>query len=215
MSTKRLWMISGAVALVIAILVVVAIALAPAPAPAPAESAATPSATPTRSTSPAPSPSASATASATFTPPAVVAATCENTSTAAFRTMMAANGWVSWETQDQEIGVTPFDDFPNGRPEGALVCRWGADPNLATDNILDLAWAPIDPENAVAAMQRLEEQGFIRTETPDGVYLSVKGDPGWADDEGWGTTYYFGIEDVRWAATKAETQYVKAPSDPE
>lgn len=211
MSTKRLWAISGAVAVVVAVIIVVAIAVAPAPV----ESAATPSATPSRSASPAPSPSASATPSATFTPPAVVAATCDNTSTAAFRAMMASNGWISWETQNEAIGATPFDDFPNGRPEGAIVCRWGADPNLATDDIFDLAWAPIDPENAVAAMQKLEEQGFIRTETPDGVYLSVKGDPGWADDEGWGTTYYFGIEDVRWAITKADTQYVKAPTDPE
>ena len=74
--------------------------------------------------------------------------------------MMASNGWVSWETQDQQIGARPFDVFPNGTPDGAIVCRWGADPNLATDNVIDLAWSPIDPESAVAAMDKLEERGL-------------------------------------------------------
>ncbi|KRA23701.1 hypothetical protein ASD65_04110 [Microbacterium sp. Root61] len=206
MSTKRLWAIAGAVAVLVAVLVIVANVFAPQPPEAEAE--------PTRTTSPTATPSASATPAPTYTPPAVVAATCENTSTAALRSAMASNGWISWETQDAEIGARPFDEFPNGSPEGAIVCRWGASPDLATDNIIDLAWAPIDPENAVAAMLKLEEQSFIRIETPDGVYMAVRSDAGWADDEGWGTTYYFGIEDVRWGMSKAEVDgYIKAPTD--
>ena len=128
--------------------------------------------------------------------------------------MMATGGWVSWETQDQQIGARPFDVFPNGSPEGAIVCRWGEDPQLATDNVIDLAWSPIDPESAVAAMDELEEQGFIRIDTPDGIYLAMTGPAGFTDAEGYGETYFFGFDDVRWAATKADvTAYVKAPTE--
>ena len=34
-----------------------------------------------------------------------------------------------------------------------VLCWAGRTRKLATDNIIDVAWAPIDPENAVAAMQ--------------------------------------------------------------
>jgi hypothetical protein len=128
--------------------------------------------------------------------------------------MMAANGWVSWETQEQQIGARPFDVFPNGSPDGAIVCRWGEGPGAATDNNVDLAWSPIDPESAVAAMARLEEEGYVRIDAPESVYLAMPGPEGYTDAEGYGETYFFGFDDVRWAATKAEvTAYVKAPGE--
>ena len=126
---------------------------------------------------------------------------------------MASNGWVSWQTQDQATGARPFDAFPNGSPRGTIVCRWGSDPAAATDNIVDIAWAPIDPENAVAAMQKLSEEGYTRTDAPEGVYLSLTGPEGYTDAEGWGETYYFTPDDVRWAATRADVTYVKSPTE--
>jgi hypothetical protein len=209
-STKRLWAIVGGAAALVAIIVLLVVMLNPKateaePTPSPSASS-RPTATPSSAPSATPSPTASA--------PTATAATCENTSTDVFRAMMASNGWVSWQTQNQQIGATPFNGFPNGTPEGAIVCRWGADPNLATDNIIDLAWTPIDPENAVAAMADLENEGYTRIEQPDGVYLAMPGEPGYSDDEGWGPTYFFGFDDVRWAATKADvTNYVKAPDE--
>lgn len=210
MSTKRLWAIAGGVVAVVAIIVLVVILSSPK------GSEASPTPTPPATSTPTsiPTPSASATPTPTFTAPATIDATCENTSTAEFRAMTASNGWVSWETQDQQIGARPFDSFPNGRPEGAIVCRWGESPDVATDNIIDLAWSPIDPESAVAAMASLEEAGYVRIDAPEGVYLAMPGTAGYTDAEGYGDTYLFGFDDVRWAATKADvTAYVKAPAD--
>ncbi len=209
MSTKRLWAIAGGAAVLVAIIVLVLMLTHTSPEPEP-----TPTASPTAEQTPTSSPTPSAAPTPTSAPPAAVAATCDNTATDLFRSMMATNAWVSWQTQDQQIGARPFDILPNGSPDGAIVCRWGADPNVATDNVIDLAWAPIDPENAVAAMQKLEDQGFTRIEETDGVYLAKPGTPGYADADGWGETYYFGFADVRWAATKADvTNYVKAPDE--
>ncbi len=210
MSTKRLWLIAGGAAAVVAIIVLVLTSVFPK------ASEAEPTPTPTASTTPTsdPSPTSSATPTPTASALPTIDATCENTSTAEFRAMMATNGWVSWETQDQQIGARPFDTFPNGSPDGAIVCRWGADPNLATDNVIDLAWTPIDPENAVAAMDKLETEGYTRITQADGIYLAMQGPEGQTDAEGWGPTYYFGFDDVRWAATKADvTNYVKAPTE--
>jgi hypothetical protein len=210
-STKRLWLIAGSAVAVVAILVIVAGLFAPQAS----EAEPTPTPTATASVTPAPAPTAVPRASPTVTPtPSPAAADCDTITTAAFRQKMTSNGWVSWQTQDQAIGPRPFDTFPNGSPRGALVCRWGADPAAATDNVIDIAWAPIDPENAVAAMQKLAEQGYVRTDTPDGIYLSLTGPAGYTDAEGWGETYYFALSDVRWAATRADVAaYVKAPDE--
>jgi hypothetical protein len=123
--------------------------------------------------------------------------------------MMATNGWVSWETQG-----SVFDKFPNGRPTGAIGCRWGFDPDLGTDNVIDLAWAPIDPENAVAAMQMLDGEDYVRTDAAECIYYSRTGPGGYVDADGWGDTFCFTDRDVRWAVTRTDVRmYVKAPTD--
>jgi hypothetical protein len=211
-STKRLWLIAGGAAALVAIIVLVLTSVFPKASEA--EPTPTPTVSTTPTSAPPPTPSATPTPTPTESAPTTVVATCENTSTAEFRAKMAGNDWVSWETQDEQIGARPFDVFPNGTPDGAIVCRWGADPNLATDNVIDLAWSPIDPENAVAAMDKLETEGYTRLTMADGIYLAMEGPPGYTDAEGWGLTYYFGIDDVRWAATKADvTNDVKAPTE--
>ena len=208
--SKRAWTSLIAVVTVVIIGVVIGFVIAnnsdaePDVTPSPSS---TPLPTVTVTTAPEPTPS--------LTPgDGLVPTTCDTTSTTEFQTISAGNGWISWETQDQQIGARPFDAFPNGTPEEAIVCRWGADPNLATDNVIDLAWSLIDPESAVAAMTKLEEQGFVRLEAPEGVYLTVQAEAGSGDADGWGSTYLFGFDDVRWAATKADVKnYVKAPAE--
>ncbi|KQZ84536.1 hypothetical protein ASD56_11345 [Microbacterium sp. Root166] len=84
---------------------------------------------------------------------------------------------------------------------------------MGTDSVATLAWAPIEPDAAASAQSYLESLGFVRIETPEGVYLAQKGDDGWADAEGYGVTYLFTDTDVRWAAYKDEVGYVKAPDE--
>ncbi|MET0736173.1 MAG: hypothetical protein ABWY55_11110 [Microbacterium sp.] len=170
----------------------------------PGQSSATTTPTPSRSASPSPTPTPTA---------ETIEPTCENTSTAEFRAMMASNSWVSWTLPRDGIGGSPFDVFPGGAPTGGITCRWGADPELATDNILDLAWAPIGRAEATAAQEQLAAAGYERIEAPEGVYLAMKGEAGWADAEGYAQSYLFTDDDVRWAMFKAELVYVKAPDE--
>jgi hypothetical protein len=174
--------------------------------------------TPAATSTPTPAPTETATVGPTPSPsltgggrPAV--ATCETISTAEFQAMMAQNGWISWETQDEQIGARPFDRFPDGSPEGAIVCRWGVSPDLATDNIEDLAWSPIGTDAAAAAQAFLVDEGFQRIEAEEGVYLALTGAGDWVDGEGFGETYLFTDDDVRWARTKAATASAKAPDE--
>jgi hypothetical protein len=211
-STKRLWVIAGSAVALVVLLVFLATVCAPkesdaAPTPTPTAAASVPAPSDPATMAPSPTPSATGTA-----PPAALT-TCDDIATAVFRSKMTSNGWASWPTQDQQTGSRPFDVFYNGAPPGAIVCRWGADPQRATDNIIDLAWAPIDPENAVDAMLTLAERGFTRIDAPEGVYLSAQGPAGLTDPDGWGESYFFTPKDVRWAATKADVvAYVKSPN---
>ncbi|MGA7148004.1 MAG: hypothetical protein WBX17_05900 [Microbacterium sp.] len=123
---------------------------------------------------------------------------------------MAQLEWVSWSWRD---GASPFDEFPDGAPDGLVACTWGADPELGTDSVATLAWAPITSDAAAAAQTQLEAQGFDRIETLEGVYLAQKADPSWADAEGYGSTYLFTDADVRYAMFKDEVGYVKAPDE--
>ncbi len=164
-----------------------------------------------------PAPSASQSASRSPTPtaaptPEAVEPTCENTATPEYRAMAAENEWVSWTMPRDGIGHNPFETFPSGAPTGSISCRWGADPDMATDNILDLAWSPIDTADAAEAQTALEAEGYERSEAPEGVYLAMRGEQGWGDSEGFAQSYLFTPEDVRWAMTKAELAFVQAPA---
>lgn len=123
---------------------------------------------------------------------------------------MEESGWVA--SSPDETGW-PFSEFPNGAPSGSIACVWSADPNVGTDNVVTLAWAPIDAEAASAAQAGLETAGFDRISAPEGIYLAIKGDPGWVDAEGYGASYLFTVTDVRWAMFKDELRFIKAPDD--
>lgn len=89
------------------------------------------------------------------------------------------------------------------------MCRWGAGPEVATDNIIDLAWARIDPYNAVSAMQHLEETGWARSETDaSGATLFT------SETSGPGGAFLFTPSDVRWAAYAEYLEYITSPDEP-
>jgi len=211
-STKRLWLIAGAAVAAVAVLIIIAIAFssqATEAEPTPSPTAASPSPTPSPSATPTSTPAPSVTSD-----PPSAAVTCEDITNAKFDELLRQNTWVVWQTNDEQYSARPFDVFPNGSPEGEVLCRAGKGKEVATDNILDVAWAPIDPENAVAAMQLLEASGYQRIDAPEGVYLAMPGvDGGWQDAEGYADAYLFTPDDVRWAAFKSDLKYVKAPDE--
>lgn len=164
--------------------------------PGPAES-------PTASSSPAAGPTVPSPSSAVDDAAPV---TCESTSTVEFQAQMAQNGWIPWETQDAQIGARPFDLFPGGAPEGQIICRWGESPDVATDTVIDLAWAPLDGDQTLAAQEVLVDAGYVREESVDGAWLTAPGEPG-------GDAYLFTGADVRWAITRELAAHVKAPEE--
>lgn len=212
MSIKRLWLIAGGAVAAIAVIILLVIAFTPTAS----EAEPTPSPTPA-SASPPPSPSATPTPTPTPTvtsAPPSAAATCVDVTNAKFDLILSQNDWELWQTNDEQYGARPFDVFPNGSPSSMVLCRAGIGKEVATDNILDLAWAPVDPESAVAAMQQLEAAGYQRIDAPEGVYLAMPGvDGGWQDDEGYAETYLFTPRDVRWAALKSDLKFMKAPGE--
>ncbi|GEB46065.1 hypothetical protein MTE01_20100 [Microbacterium testaceum] len=172
----------------------------------PAAETSAPAASPV-SSAPSASPAAEPRSTPDAAPP--VFTSCDEAITPEFRQMVADNGWVGWNMVGQQIGHSPFDVFPSGAPTGQLSCRFGAGPEVATDNVLDLAWAPIDEAAAQSAQKYLAEAGFQRIESTGATQWATRpGDGGWADDDGWGETYSFTGTDVRWAVTREDLAYI-------
>ncbi|MEX0150963.1 hypothetical protein [Microbacterium sp. LMI1-1-1.1] len=172
----------------------------------------------TPSTSPSPTPSISAsalpTATQTGTPSSDGQASasytsCDEIITPAFAQDVTDNGWVGWNMAGQKMGHSPFDSFPGGAPDGQLSCRFGAGPEVATDNVLDLAWARIDESAAQAAQGALVDAGYERIDVSDGVQFGLRAEDGWADDEGWGATYHFAGDEVRWAVVRDQLSLLR------
>lgn len=175
-----------------------------APTPTAASPTDTATAAPTRTPIPTRTPS----------PTPTPGVTCEQITTAEFDANVTGRSWVTWALPRGGVDFTPFEEFFGERPKGSLVCRSGADPGLATDDVVDLAWSPVGPADAAAAQERLEVNGYQRIDAPEGVYYALPGDYGFGDAEGFAQTYLFTATDVRWAIYKSDVRFVKAPSDP-
>lgn len=187
----------------IALLLALGLPACAAPVMAPVTPTATPTASAPPTTTPTPTPT-----------PEAIEPTCENTSTAQFQQMMAENGWVSWIGRVTGVEWSPFEDFPVDPSDAGIVCTWGKDPDLATDNIITLAWAPIGAAEAAAAQEQLVAEGYERTVAAEGTYVALRDQQGSADTGGYVDTYLFTDGDVRWGAYKDEVVFVTAPSDP-
>jgi len=180
------------------------------PEPAAETAIPSPSPSPTTTATVSPSPEVSPTATPDVSP--VVYTSCDDVITPAFRQTVSDNGWVGWNMVGREIGHSPFDRFPEGAPTGQLSCRFGAGPEVATDNVIDLAWAPIDATTAAAAQRALEAEGFQRVDTSDAVQWGMRSDDGSAkDDDGWGETYSFSGSEVRWAVVRSQLDLLQPP----
>ncbi len=195
MRRRTIWIIVAVVVVAIGIAIGVAVwANSPSPegsTPAPTEATATGSPTPDPTPPATPTPS-----------PTDMDATCENTTTEEFRALAEQQGWTAKNTTDDETGAKPFDAFPGGMPEGAIVCRWADDPDAPTDTVTDLAWTPLDPLLTEDAQLVLIDLGYERTEGPEGALFELAGG---------GDAYLFTGPDVRWAMTVDDLAWITAP----
>lgn len=198
---------TACIALIAAAAALVLVGCTPAPT-TPDTSAPSPS----MSTGSSTTPTSTASATPSETPAATPAfADCYDAATPEFLAMVEQNGWVGWNMVGQKIGHSPFDIFPSGAPDGQLSCRWGAGPEVATDNVLDLAWAPIEEHAAASAQAALAERGFEIIESSEGRYFALPTDhTGWADSDGYGEAYLFTPSDVRWAQTRDQLVHIRS-----
>lgn len=112
---------------------------------------------------------------------------------------------------EQQAGYSPFDVFPDGAPAGQLSCRWGAGPDVATDNVVDLGWAPIEGEAASRAQEALTAAGYKQIVEPAGTYMTIPYDDATDQDtEDFGPTYLFTTSDVRYATTREQLDLIRA-----
>ncbi|MFJ6652110.1 hypothetical protein ACIQLJ_04840 [Microbacterium sp. NPDC091313] len=191
--------VSAAALLAVAVSLLLAACSGP---PSESSASATSAPTPTRSSSPtaqsAPSPSVTAGTDAAPEAGGPRFTTCAAVAGEELLAEVERLGWVGWNMAGEAVGHSPFDDFPGGAPAGQLSCRWGAGPEVATDNVLDLAWAPIDDAAAAEAQVALQAAGFVSTQGDGGTLLQVRGEAGWEDEQGFGQTYLFTPGEVRW-----------------
>ncbi|WP_396668152.1 hypothetical protein [Microbacterium sp. R86528] len=196
MSKRTIWIVVAVVAVIAGIVIGLLVFAGNADDTATASPTASAMATETRLAAESPTPTLSATP--TPTPTAV---TCDTISTDDFRDMMNENGFVSWETTGEQIGARPFDAFPDGPPADQIVCRWGDGPEVATDNVIDLAWAPLPSADQSGTQDYLISQGYTRSHDDATVLISVEGGDG----------YLFTASDVRWAPRADYLQYIQSP----
>ncbi|GAA5028217.1 hypothetical protein GCM10025738_06070 [Microbacterium fluvii] len=163
------------------------------PTPTPSATTPTPTPTPTPTDSGAPQ----------------AEGTCQNTATPEFLAMMDDREWTVKNTAGQESGAKPFAVFPDGSPDGWISCRWAADPDAATDNIIDLAWAPFTVDQIDGATAALDAEGYSHKDGGAGGILYVYDDESGGPE---GDAYLFTQYDVRWAMTEEELGFIQAPA---
>ncbi|MFT4221157.1 MAG: hypothetical protein QM611_11680 [Microbacterium sp.] len=105
----------------------------------------------------------------------------------------------------ENAGLTSQTDvFRIGPTEipGGLWCRWG-DANAPGDHVQIFGWAPLDPSEASQYQSTMVQEGWLREDDDDSVYLTEDPDTAAAvDDDGYGWTYQFGDGWVKFADTK-------------
>ncbi|MFT4229102.1 MAG: hypothetical protein QM602_02310 [Microbacterium sp.] len=105
------------------------------------------------------------------------------------------------------------DVFRVGATEvpGGITCTWG-DLEVASDNVQMFGWAPIDADAAAQQQDALTQEGWIREDEPEGVYLTENPEVVAApDDEGYGWTYLFGDGWVTFSDTKQGLLLIEWP----
>ena len=114
----------------------------------------------------------------------------------------------------EALGWTNFADaFTVGTvtlPEG-VQCTWG-DLSASAEEVQQFGWAPITAALAATAQQDLLAEGWSTEDSTEGVYVTESADTAAAtDDEGYGRTYLFGDDWVKYADTKQSLLLVQFP----
>lgn len=162
------------------------------PEPLPTESVA---GTPTPS---APEPSATPTADAATEDP-----TCETLIGADIVADFESVGWTA-RAEQLYIGEKALD--------GGLQCVWADFEGPAGDHLQMFGWGRITADEASDSQSWLTSQGWLREDTPDGVYITTpKGTAIVVDDDGYGMTYLFGDGWVKFADTKQGILLIEWP----
>jgi hypothetical protein len=171
------------------------VAACASPDATPEASAPAPSAEPTEPTEPQPEP--------TETTAEVPDPTCE--------TMIPATTVADFES----VGWTArADRMFAGEIEvvGGLQCVWADFEGPAGEHLQLFGWGTITAEDAQAAQDSLESQGWIREEAADGVYITERPETALAvDADGYGMTYFFGDGFVMLADTKQGLLLIEWP----
>lgn len=95
---------------------------------------------------------------------------------------------------------------------GGLTCRWADFEGPAGDHLQFYGWAEIAEADAIEAQDALVAEGWIREESPDGVYITENPETTIAvDDQGYGMTYLFTDGAVELADTKQGLILVEWP----
>lgn len=188
----RITRLAAAVVLASTVLVVTACSV-PAPESDPTETTAS-----TPSSTPEPEPEDTSTEA-----PMAEDVTCETLIPAETVADFESLGWTA---QADRFYVGEIE-LPDG-----LQCVWADFEGPASDHLQLFGWAPITAAQAEAAQAVLEDQGWIREEGPEGVYITENPETTIAvDEDGYGLTYLFADGSVTLADTKQGLLLIEVP----
>lgn len=164
-----------------------------------AEPAADPTTPPTTTSAP---PAAEPVASETEAPEPTAEPTCDTIIPAEVVADLEAAGW-SFREDVFRIGAAEVDD--------GITCTWG-DMSVASDHVQMFGWAPLTADQAAQHQSTLLQEGWVREDGGDGIYLTETPDTVSAPDEqGYGWTFLFGDDWVTFADTKQGLLLVEWP----
>lgn len=185
--------LGAVVALALTALLVSACGASPEPVtPEPTSNAQTPS-------TPAPEPDADPAPE----PPSTEDPTCD--------TLIGADVIADFESVGWSSQAEPFY-IGSQEVSGGLQCVWADFEGPAGDHGQMFGWARIAASDASEAQEELIEQGWLREDAPEGVYITESPDTTiTVDDEGYGMTYLFGDGWVMLADTKQGLLLIERP----
>lgn len=153
-----------------------------------------PDASPSPTRTPKPTPTAAAQPVETpVTETPATEPTCDTIVSAGTVQALTDQGW-TFEEKEFVVGDVTLTD--------GLLCFW-ADYTVASDHGQLYGWSAISADQATEAQTSLLEQGWMREDGPDGVYITEN--PQFSmgtDEDGYGMTYLFGDGWVKFADTR-------------
>jgi len=151
---------------------------------------------PVETTTPTPEPAA------TVDPASV---TCENLIPESVVEAFGESGW-TYQEDVFRVGAQEIED--------GIWCTWGDAQSPASDNVQIYGWAPLEPGLAADAQDELADQGWVREDSTEGVYVTENPDTlVSADAEGYGMTYLFGDGWVMVSHGKSSLLVIERPGD--